>query len=163
MEEIIHTHIGRFMVAVGTILENTRTNKILVAKRKKQDFRQGEWEVVYGRVDQHEELEDGLKRELYEELGVSDLTIKKIMRVWHIYRGEKSADKEIFGFTFYCQTNQESFSLSEEHSEYQWVTPEEALSLIKVEGIRQDIEHFIKHRDSLTLAITTLDNQTKTY
>lgn len=136
--------VGRFMVAVGGIIEHSKTGKILVIQRAANlDWQPGQWEVCYGRIDQFEDAETGLKREMKEELGLTDLTIKQIISCWHIYRGPKKAENELIGITYYCTTDTNSITLSNEHSAFNWVTPEEALQLIQVDGIRKDIERYL--------------------
>jgi 8-oxo-dGTP pyrophosphatase MutT (NUDIX family) len=148
------TKIGRFMVGVGCLLEHTPTGKILCVRRDGSNFQKGEWEITYGRIDQHEELYEALRREAFEETGVTDFEIKRLLRVWHFYRGEKSSETEIFGFTFHCVTDKLDVQLSLEHSEYAWLTPEEALEKISVPGIKMDIELFIKHKNDKVLALS---------
>ncbi len=137
--------VGRFMVAVGAVIENTKTGRILIIQRaSSQDWRGGEWEIDYGRIDQHEDPIDGLKREIKEEVGLTDLTIKEVMRVWHLYRGPVSAENDLIGITYYCTTETDDVKLSDEHIAYEWTTPEMALQRIKVDGIREDIQRFIQ-------------------
>ena len=138
--------VGRFMVAVGAIIELRSTGKILVNRRSSDlDWQQNEWEIVYGRLDKFEGSEDGLKREVKEETGIEDLKIVSILTTWHIFRGtEKSAKNELIGITFYCRTKTEIIKLSKEHSSYRWVTPQEALDLVSVEGIKRDIKKFLE-------------------
>ncbi len=139
--------IGHFMIGVGGVIEHTPTGKILILRRTSKEHLTNQWELMYGRIDQFEELEEGLRREVKEEAGITDLTIKKMYRIWHIMRGEKKAENDLYGFSFYCQTNNDQVILSPEHSEYRWVTPQEALEYITREGIRQDVEVFIQYKD----------------
>lgn len=138
------------MVAVGSIIQLKGTNRILINKRSaRSGINEDRWELVYGRIDQFEELEEALKREVREETGLSELKITKLLRVWHIFRGERSEENEIYGFTFICETDQEEVILSDEHSEYKWATVDEALQLIKVTGIKQDLELFKTKKDEI--------------
>jgi len=137
--------VGRFMVAVGAIIELEGTGKILLNKRSsKLDWHPNEWEIMYGRIDQHEGPINGLKREISEETGITDIKVGEVIRVWHIYRGqEESAQNELIGITYHVTTKQEEVSISEEHDEFGWFTPEEALEMVKVEGIRVDVSRFV--------------------
>lgn len=137
--------VGRFMVAVGAIIEHAETGLILIEQRASNlDWHPNEWEIGYGRIDQFEDPEDGLKREMQEELGLTDLIIGQVFSVWHIYRGPKKAENDLIGMTFYCQTHTSQIQLSDEHQAYQWVTPEEAIELIKIVGIQRDVDRFIQ-------------------
>ena len=142
--------VGRFMVAVGGIIELGNTGKILVTQRaSKLDWHAGEWELIYGRIDQFEDAISGLRREVYEESGITDLEVGEVLRVWHIFRGSERVKNELIGITFHCKTQQEAVFISEEHEQFKWMTPEEALTVIEVEGIREDLHLFIKRRQSV--------------
>lgn len=138
--------VGRFMVAVGAMIELRETGKILINQRSAHlDWHPNDWEIIYGRIDQFEGLENGLRREVKEEVGIDDLEIITVLRAWRIFRGsEQSAENELIGITYRCRTQTEAIKLSKEHQNYQWVTPQEALKIVSESGIRQDIERFIK-------------------
>ena len=135
---------GRFMVAVGAIVQNTTTNKILLVQRSdKADFEPGTWEFITGRMKQFEEPQDALKREIKEEVNL-DVEVIKPFTIFHIFRAEKVAEKEIIGIVYWCKTDSEDVTLSPEHQDYKWVTASEALEIIKHPGVKEDIKTFIK-------------------
>ena len=135
------------MVAVGALIVHEKTDKILVVQRAgSQDWHPNEWEITYGRIDQHEDPESGLRREVLEEIGITDLAIQSVLRVWHMYRGPEIAENDLIGITFVCTTSTMEIRLSHEHRAQRWVSPQEALELISVEGIRKDIETYILSR-----------------
>lgn len=137
--------VGRFMVAVGCVIEHQPSGKILLLQRSnKLDWRPGMWEIGYGRIDQFEDPEEGLRREVREETGITELTIGTVLRVWHMYRGSKAPENDLVGVTYACQTSSEQVSISSEHEGYQWVTPEEALKLVTDPGILDDVQRFIQ-------------------
>ncbi len=139
--------IGHFMVAVGAIIELGTTGTFLVMKRQ-DEFNHGLWEVVYGRLDQHEDFMTGLKREVQEETGITQLEVLGHFSHWHVYRGKKTAENEVLGVSFACRTNQEEVKISSEHSEYAWVTAEAMLQLTTAEGIQADIKKFVAYRQN---------------
>lgn len=140
--------VGRFMVAMGALIELNHTGKILITQRSHHlDWRPGEWEIPYGRIDQFEDVQSGLRREVREEVGIENIEIIKPLRVWHMFRGSEKAENEVIGITFQCRTNQEEITLSDESTAYRWADLEEALSLMKVEGIRQDIQEAMASRN----------------
>lgn len=140
--------VGRFMVAVGAVLACSKTGHVLIIKRSNTlDFRPSEWEIPYGRIAQHETPEAGLKREFQEEIGYSSFEVQSLLRAWHMYRGEKIAENELIGMTFLCNCSSETkITLSSEHSEYKWVSTQEALQLIVNDGIKQDIQAYIRRK-----------------
>ena len=140
--------VGRFMVASGAVVELNNSRKILVIQRAKiLDWQPNEWEIVYGRIDQYEDNKTGLLREVNEEIGLNDLQIVDVINVWHIFRGTKNiAQNELIGVTYWCKTNSSEIKLSKEHQDYKWVTPEEALELINMPRIKDDIYKFIQKR-----------------
>jgi 8-oxo-dGTP diphosphatase len=138
--------IGRFLVATGAIIENSNTGKMLLLKRSdEKDFSAGIWEYVTGRLHQFEEPAAGLRREVMEEAGI-EIEIVKPISVFHIFRGEKTAENELVGIMYWCKTDSEEIKLSEEHSGFRWVTTDEALELISKPSMQADIKAFIKER-----------------
>lgn len=153
MTQVSTNHIGRFMIAAGAVIEHATTGEVLVVRRN-DEFHKDEWESIYGRIDQFEDLDQGLKREVFEETGIKDLKINKLGRIWRIFRGEKKAENEIYGFTFFCQTQTKEVQLSPEHSGYKWVQPSEAVEMLHVPGIKADMVHFVEHKLDNDLLIT---------
>ena len=144
----LNQSIGRYMIGVGAIIKHPSQDKILITKRDKTDFQKNAWELVYGRIDQDEELIEGLLREIREELGPIKIKIERVIRLWHFYRGEKRAETEIHGVTFVCQALDTNIKLSAEHSIYDWVSPQKALKKITLKGIKHDIRQFIHDNSS---------------
>ena len=98
--------VCKFMVAVGAVIELGNTGKILINQRNSNlDWQPNIWEIPYGRIDQFEGLDKGLKREVKEETGIENLEILSVLTVWHIFRGtEKIAQNELIGITYHCRT-----------------------------------------------------------
>ncbi len=137
--------VGRFMVAAGAVIELNDTGKILLVQRSPTlDWHPSEWEITYGRIDQFEDVPTGLRREVFEELGIREITIHEVLRVWHIFRGSPKAENELIGITYHCRTSQEDVKVSAEHSQYRWVPAEEAAKLVSIDGIREDVNAFLK-------------------
>ena len=76
-------------VAVGVIV--SPTGKILISKRPDHVHQGGLWEFPGGKVDGNETVEEALARELYEELGITSLTIEPLIGIRHDY-----PDKSVF-------------------------------------------------------------------
>jgi 8-oxo-dGTP pyrophosphatase MutT (NUDIX family) len=154
----IEQKIGHFMVGVGCVMEHQPSGKILCLLRDRANYQKGEWELMYGRIDQHEELFQALRREVKEETGLEGFSIERLLRVWHFYRGEKKPETEIHGFTFHCVIKTQEVTLSSEHAEYCWLDPEEALKVIKVLGIKEDVRFFLEHKKDRQIALSGVSN-----
>jgi len=137
---------GKFNFVVGAIVENTKTGKILLIKRSSSsDYEPNVWSVITGRIKQFEDPETALKREVKEETGLK-INIVKPLRVFHIFRGDKNADNETIGIIYWCKTKSEKVKFSNEHSDFKWCNPKEALTFVKHKGVKQDIKAFLKER-----------------
>jgi 8-oxo-dGTP diphosphatase len=131
---------GRFMVAVGAMIEHEPSGKILLAKRVDMaDYLPGIWEDIGGRIKQFEEPEEALRREVREETGL-DIEILKPLAIFHDYRG---AENELLIRTYWCKVRSNQVVLSNEHSAYQWVSPQEGLELAEHIGVKRDIQALI--------------------
>lgn len=99
---------------------------LLLKRSPRKDFGAGNWECVTGRLDQGEGFEEALYREVREEVGLEIRPIF-IIGTTHFYRGEVRPENELVGVVFCCQVvGETAVQLSQEHSEYRWVTLEEA-------------------------------------
>jgi 8-oxo-dGTP diphosphatase len=123
---------GLFYVAVEAIIE--KDGKILVTKRAPgRDHAPGEWETLTGRVDQGETFEEAVKREVREEVGL-EVEVIQPFGTFHFYRGSEKV--EHLGVSFWCKYKAGKVVLDErEQVEYRWVTPSEAMELIKDKSI----------------------------
>lgn len=138
--------IGRFLVATGAIIENSKTGKILLLKRSDtKDFSAGIWEYITGRLNQFEDPQEGLRREIKEEADI-EVEIVKPISIFHIFRGDKVAENELVGIMYWCKTDSEEIRISDEHSDFMWVSAEEALTMMEKPGMQADIKAFIKER-----------------
>lgn len=141
---------GKFMVAVGAIIENAVTGKILLLQRtRKAGFAPGIWEEVSGRMKQFEELEDALHREILEETGIKTFEIIKPLTINHLFRGEKVAEKELVLIIYWVRTVEEKVTISDEHENFLWAETDNALKMVEHPGVKKDIQTYIKEKASL--------------
>lgn len=75
--------MGNCNVAVG-ILINAKS-EILIAQRALNLHQGGLWEFPGGKVEANEAIEDALKRELHEEIGILIQSSKFLMTIEHAY------------------------------------------------------------------------------
>lgn len=137
---------GRFTFAVAAVIENGK-GEILLIKRSTDNFPGNIWDDIGGRVEQFENPYDALQREIEEETGITEFDIIKAIDVFHWYQDETNRD--MIGVAFWCKTKITKIILSEEHSEYKWVSPEEALKIVTHHIVISNITQFIKEKKRL--------------
>lgn len=132
-QEFQQMSIGRFYGGVAALIWAPEDNRYLLLKRSDdKDFAAGVWECVTGRVDQGEGFEDAVRREVREELG-TEIDIELIIGTTHFYRGAVNPDSELIGVVYGCtipDADAHAVNISSEHSEYRWVTADEAVALL---------------------------------
>ena len=123
--------IGRFLAGIGALIWNPDTDQYLLLRRADhRDFGQGAWECVTGRVDQGENFEQALHREVREEIG-GEVQIEFIVATTHFYRGQAAVENELLGIVYGCTIkNPTAIRHGEEHSEMRWATVKEAGSFL---------------------------------
>jgi len=126
--------IGRFFGGIGALLWRPSDGRYLVLKRSEaKDAGAGTWECISGRVDQGEGFTEAVHREVSEELDLraQRVQIDFIVGTEHFYRGEALPENELLLVQFCCTVQEPAeIKLSWEHSEYRWVTAQEAEDLL---------------------------------
>ena len=74
---------GRVHVAAAAIFDDRQ--RVLISRRPRQAHQGGLWEFPGGKVEPGETIEAALRRELYEELGITVITARPLIRVHHDY------------------------------------------------------------------------------
>lgn len=136
--------IGTFNVAVAALIE--KDGKILITKRSAtRDHAPNEWEAgITGRIGQNESMEEALRREVQEEIGLT-VEIVTPYRVFHFYRGTEKAEHQ--GVNFWCKYVRGEVQLDmNEQTEYKWVTPEDALKYINEEDVKKSLHYFLEFK-----------------
>ena len=105
-------------VAVKAVLRN-KDGKYLIVREGDR------WQEVGGRIDKGELLKDGLRREVREETGITDLEIGKVIHADEWFARPEGELKHIVAVFYMCTTNTDEVTLSDEHQEYAWVTTRE--------------------------------------
>lgn len=147
---------GKFSVGIGAIIEHTGSGRILLLHRAPTvDFESNTWDDVGGRMQQFENPEETLRREIREETGISQIEVVKPIDISHYFRGSKTADNEMIVITYWCKTAFNEIKLSEEHNEYRWVLPEEALLLTEDLQLKRNIKRFIEEKTTIASSKNT--------
>ncbi|HLB94089.1 MAG TPA: NUDIX domain-containing protein [Candidatus Babeliales bacterium] len=121
-----------FYLGIKAIIRNT-DNKILVLKCQKSD--RSYWDLPGGRIITNEMPEVALRREVAEETGLvisgSPLTHLGIFfsNIRIAIDNKKSAGL-LYSVYNVCAVSKSTITLSAEHTEFAWVTPQHARSIL---------------------------------
>lgn len=123
--EIMNRMEKKIVVVVKGVI--SYTNKVLIVKRDKQnDIGAGTWECIGGKIDFGEELEQALLREVRKEVGL-DILIEKLL---YATTFKTDPSRQVVLLAYKCRAKSTDVILSEEHSEYLWVSKEELRKLL---------------------------------
>lgn len=103
--------------------------KLLALRRSETDDRRPlQWDVPGGWVEECEDFAEATVRETQEEAGI-DLDPKQLSLVFTKTAIKKPKDESmnIMWLYFVAETETDTVTLSSEHSEYKWMSMEEAL------------------------------------
>ncbi|OGO68013.1 MAG: hypothetical protein A2Z49_11510 [Chloroflexi bacterium RBG_19FT_COMBO_56_12] len=131
--------IGRFIAGIAALIRARSDGRYLLLKRAaSKDFGAGGWECPTGRVDQGEGFEQAAHREVREEIGI-EMQIDGLLGTTHFYRGPVIPENELVGVIFLCSIPEPlELQLSEEHSEYRWLSAAEALQMLSPDNPNQE-------------------------
>jgi 8-oxo-dGTP diphosphatase len=111
-----------FRVAAKSFIVNNNNELLLLKRRSNDVMKPGMWEIPGGRLEPGEDPHIGVIRETKEEAGI-DIDVKQIMDVRHFVRSD---DQTITMLVFLCKALSHEVVLSEEHTEFKWVSMIEA-------------------------------------
>ncbi len=128
---------GVVKIVVGAIIEND--NKILLLQRPEDDFMGGIFELPSGNLEEGETIEEGLKREVYEETG---LRIKSINSYLGHFDYLSGSGKKTRQFNFLISTEETEPIRLTEHDSFVWVEPEKASDYEITESVKTIINNY---------------------
>lgn len=118
MQQAVEDGIERFVVAALLV----RRNKVLLLRRKPEEFMGGMFELPSGKVEPAETLLDALKREVKEETG---LTVKMVQAYLGSFDYQSGSGKPTRQFNYSVAISGGKPKLSPtEHDMYHWVGPD---------------------------------------
>ena len=127
----------RAQIAVKGILFDGDCRRILLVRRSDDDpTGAGTWECAGGCVESGETPEDALLRELREEAGIAEVTVKGVA-----YASMIEAEGPCLILAYLCQSPTETVTLSREHRAYRWADQEACRALLP----RAILDDFHKH------------------
>ena len=120
--------------SAGVILFNkTEGIQFLVLK-----YPSGHWDFVKGNIEEGEEEEETVKRELFEETGINNLEIHQGFNEKAEYNYYKKNNKVHKIVSYYlAETNQKQVKLSFEHLDHKWSNYEDSMKLITFENSKE--------------------------
>lgn len=128
--EKVHAQVGVKTIIFGL------DNRFLLLKRSDKMKRQGgKWSLPGGVVEQFENPKDAVVREIREETELEVANVRPFETTGHEYQGDFVI---VIGYT--CDTKNSTIVLNWEHSEYAWVTRDEALAMDLTGLVRSFIE-----------------------
>ncbi len=92
------------------------------------------WELPGGRMDAYEDPVEGLKREVREETGLS-VTVEDPI---HTAAWRNDEGRGRFSVVYACETDETEVTLSHEHCDYEWVSPQTAREEFLTVSIHQE-------------------------
>ncbi len=105
-----------------------RTDGLILALKRAPDdhSRGGNWDLPGGGYEQGENVIEAIKREVKEEAGLLAKTVSPIFVDNHMnIRAGFFEGLNVFGICYACSDWEGEVALSDEHIEYQWVSPSE--------------------------------------
>ena len=115
-----------------------KSNRIFIQKRKAEGFLGGLWEFPGGKVEKEESLEDALKREILEELGIEIEIVSPRPPIRHAY-----TRFQVTLYPFDCIAVKGKISITSATG-YKWVKPEELSSFAFPAANKRLIENLSK-------------------
>ncbi|MET9094527.1 NUDIX hydrolase [Streptomyces cyaneofuscatus] len=111
----------------------TDADRVLLVRRKPDDFMGGLWEIPSGHVDAGENLLDAARRETQEETG---LTVSSVDRYLGHFDYENSRGTTTRQFNFAVTVAQTGPVILTEHDLHQWAAPTGGLQGV-TDGVRK--------------------------
>jgi 8-oxo-dGTP diphosphatase len=105
-------------VGVKAAIKNANT--VLLLQRRGYDDLDTTWDIPGGRINPQESLLDGLKRELFEEIGVKIDETPELVDAQDIF--VESKDLHVVRLTYLISKSIDPITLSDEHSDYRHVS-----------------------------------------
>jgi len=115
---------------------------LLVKRADNDDFLPGVWEIPGGKLEIDESCEEGTTREVLEETGL-DVEIVSIISNWEY--NHDSGYTRFVQLDFLCEAKNHEVKLSEEHSDYAWITFDDLDNYKISQEVKEDLLKIRSH------------------
>jgi 8-oxo-dGTP diphosphatase len=127
-------------VGVKALIQNDQNELLFLRRNPKiypgKDLR---WDIPGGRINFEENLQDALAREVLEETGLEiDQSSAKLVAAQDIFVPEK--DLHVVRLTYYANASGAA-QLSDEHTDFAWLTKEQVLAGDLDKYVREVLEN----------------------
>lgn len=96
--------------------------------------RLGEWEFPKGHLENKEDLHEGAKREVSEELGITSIKLDTDFHHYYQYVREFPSEISYKTVHLFIAHIDSDINLSSEHNDFKWLCFDEALKLLPKDG-----------------------------
>lgn len=118
-------------IVVKSIIYNRKLNRFLLIQRCNEDsVGANSWENAGGNIEYGETPEEGMKREIREETGITDISIERVAYVTLV-----NAKKPYLIIAYLCETSTETVTLSNEHTAFVWADRDTCKNMLPKEII----------------------------
>lgn len=131
--------IDRIIFAVSAVITN-KSGNVLILKRSNTRTYNNYWQLPEGKLEQNENPNQALLREIYEELGVKIKTSKFIDINHNTIRIENDNCLVIRMIFTTKLRRMNNFALSHEHMAYRWFNPNKPTKLKLAPGVLNAIK-----------------------
>lgn len=128
----------KYHLGIKALIKN-KEGKYLLLKVNKKALKgytgEAYWDIPGGRVQKGDTVENTLKREIEEETGIKNISEPKpiTMVLSNIRIPLDTYDVGLILSIYECEINEnEQIKLSEEHTTFAWLEPQEAAKLLKI-------------------------------
>lgn len=108
----------------------------------------GHWSFAKGKIEKGEKLRETVKREVQEESGIKDIEFVEGFKndIEYFFKADNKTIYKTVTY-FLAETKTKEIKLSFEHTDYQWLTYEEALKQLTFDNARQILKRVDRHID----------------
>ncbi len=132
-----------FHLGVKTLIQNNHGKLLLLQLDPKKFKNESKWDIPGGRIKKNESVENTLKREVYEETGLQNITfLSPLTMVLSPFRlTTNTGNVGLILAVYLCQAPDPCpIQLSGEHVHFGWFSPKEAAEMLKMNHAPELIE-----------------------